>query len=86
MLTAAVAVSGRGDGDGSGSSKRAVRWAAEKLSPRPDRLLLVHVRPPITHIPTPSGGRVALRNLESWVVKMYLSDLKLKTDEDSISI
>ncbi|KAL9256604.1 U-box domain-containing protein [Drosera capensis] len=47
MRTVAVAVSGGGDGDGSGSSssssKRAVRWAAEKLSPRPDRLVLVHV-------------------------------------------
>lgn len=48
-VTVVVAVK---SAEGSGS-QRAVRWAAENLMPKADRLLLVHVMPTITSVPTP---------------------------------
>ncbi|RWW16727.1 hypothetical protein GW17_00019377 [Ensete ventricosum] len=47
---AAVAVCG---GRGAGRSRRAVRWAAEHLVPHAHRVVLVHVIPAVTSIPSP---------------------------------
>jgi len=47
----AVAVSG-GSGAAKGS-RRALQWAMENVVPQADRLILVHVIPKITSIPTP---------------------------------
>lgn len=49
MATVAVAVK---SAEGRGS-QRAVRWAAENLMQKTDRLVLVHVMPTITSVPTP---------------------------------
>ena len=47
--TVAVAVkSSRGKG-----SRRAVRWAVEKMIWKAEPIVLVHVIPPVTSIPTP---------------------------------
>ncbi|KAK4727691.1 hypothetical protein R3W88_032608 [Solanum pinnatisectum] len=48
-VTVAVAVKSE---EGSGS-QRAVKWAVEKLLPKANRFVLVHVMPTITTIPTP---------------------------------
>lgn len=49
MTTVAVAVkSSRGKG-----SRRAVRWAVEKLMWKADNIVLLHVMPTVTAIPTP---------------------------------
>jgi hypothetical protein len=47
----AVAVSG-GSGAAKGS-RRALQWAMENVVPQADRLILVHVIPRITSIPSP---------------------------------
>ncbi|RZS17586.1 hypothetical protein BHM03_00049774, partial [Ensete ventricosum] len=49
---AAVAVAVCG-GRGAGRSRRAVRWAAEHLVPHAHRVVLVHVIPAVTSIPSP---------------------------------
>lgn len=48
-VTVAVAVKSV-EGNG---SQRAVKWAVEKLLPKANRFVLVHVMPTITTIPTP---------------------------------
>ncbi|KAK1550247.1 hypothetical protein Q3G72_016118 [Acer saccharum] len=77
MTSVAIAVNG---GTGSGS-RRAVRWAAENLMPKADRFVLVHVIPAITSIPTPSGDCIPVTELDENVVKLYVQDVKLKTEE-----
>ncbi|TXG61604.1 hypothetical protein EZV62_012967 [Acer yangbiense] len=77
MTSVAIAVNG---GTGSGS-RRAVRWAAENLMPKADRFVLVHVIPSITSIPTPSGDCIPVTELDENVVKLYVQDVKLKTEE-----
>ena len=52
MTSVAVAVNGGPGSRGSGS-RRAVRWAVENLSADADPLILIHVMPAITSIPTP---------------------------------
>ncbi|KAH7681928.1 Non-specific serine/threonine protein kinase protein [Dioscorea alata] len=64
-----------------GRSRRAVRWAAENLGPFAHRLLLLHVIPSISSIPSPSGERIPIENLEREVVEIYVQDQKLKAQE-----
>ncbi|XP_073147051.1 U-box domain-containing protein 34-like isoform X2 [Henckelia pumila] len=75
--TVVVAVK-RADGRG---SQRAVQWAVENLMPNADCLLLVHVMPTITYIPTPSGGSIPVKELDASVVEMYINDAKAKCEE-----
>lgn len=49
--------------------------------PKADRFVLVHVMPAITSIPTPSGDCISITELEENVVKLYVQDVKLKTEE-----
>ncbi|XP_058213616.1 U-box domain-containing protein 34 isoform X1 [Rhododendron vialii] len=76
-LTVAVAVKGGGGGRGGKASRRAVRWAAEKLFPVADRFVLIHVMPKITSIPTPSGDTIPIEQLDAHVAEMYMEDTKL---------
>ncbi|XP_074280740.1 U-box domain-containing protein 34-like [Silene latifolia] len=76
----AVAVNAGGQGRGNGS-KRAVRWAIENLLPRADRFVLVHVMSIITHIPTPSGNRIPIKELDANVVARYMEDVREKAEE-----
>ncbi|KAG1330124.1 U-box domain-containing protein 34 [Cocos nucifera] len=62
-------------------SRRAVRWAAANLVPHAHGVLLLHVIPAVSSIPSPSGERVPIERMESEVVEMYISDLKLKHQE-----
>ncbi|KAJ8423018.1 hypothetical protein Cgig2_023355 [Carnegiea gigantea] len=80
MTTAAVAVNIGGSGRGNGS-KRAVRWAVENLWTQSHRFVLVHVMPIITHIPTPSGDRIPIKELDAKVVARYMADVKEKAKE-----
>ncbi|CAK9177127.1 unnamed protein product [Ilex paraguariensis] len=77
ITTLAVAVKSIG---GKGS-RRAVRWAVEKLMPRADRFVLIHVIPTITSIPTPSGDYIPVEDLDANVVAMYVQDMKAKFEE-----
>ncbi|KAK9099403.1 hypothetical protein Syun_026448 [Stephania yunnanensis] len=64
------------------SSRRAVRWAIENLMPQShQRLILIHVMPPIATIPTPSGTHVLIKEMDADVVAIYKQDMKLKLDE-----
>ncbi|XP_038986532.1 U-box domain-containing protein 34-like [Phoenix dactylifera] len=66
---------------GGGKSRRAVRWAAANLVPHAHSVLLLHVISPVSYIPSPSGKRVPIERMEREVVEMYISDLKLKSQE-----
>uniref|UniRef100_A0A1J3GWA9 RING-type E3 ubiquitin transferase n=1 Tax=Noccaea caerulescens TaxID=107243 RepID=A0A1J3GWA9_NOCCA len=73
----AVAVKGSvGDAVGGAASRRALRWAVENFLPKIDRLVLVHVMPTITSIPSPSGSKIPVEELEESVVSMYKRDLR----------
>ncbi|CAO2823183.1 unnamed protein product [Amaranthus hypochondriacus] len=77
MTTVVVAVNIGGNGRGNGS-KRAVRWAVENLLPQTHHVLLVHVMPIITHIPTPSGNSIPIAQLDTKVVAKYMEDVREK--------
>ncbi|XWS72207.1 hypothetical protein CRYUN_Cryun02cG0020500 [Craigia yunnanensis] len=77
MTSAAVAVKGGASG-GSGS-QRAVRWAVENL--KADRFVLVHVMPTVTSVPTPSGDRIPITEMDENLVTMYVQEVKLKFEE-----
>lgn len=81
LTTVAVAVKGGRGGDGGRGSRRAVRWAAENLMPKADRIVLIHVMPAITTIPTPSGDSIPIEELDANVVRMFVHDMKLKFEE-----
>ncbi|XP_015059950.1 U-box domain-containing protein 34 [Solanum pennellii] len=76
-VTVAVAVKSV-EGNG---SQRAVKWAVEKLLPKANRFVLVHVMPTITTIPTPSGEYIPVDGLEANVVKLYTGDKRAKCEE-----
>ncbi|KAL3825316.1 hypothetical protein ACJIZ3_021345 [Penstemon smallii] len=82
MRAVAVAVK---SAEGRGS-QRAVRWTVENLMANADRLVLVHVMPIITSVPTPSGGRVPIKELDSSVVEMYIQDMRAKCEESFLQI
>ncbi|KAK9274648.1 hypothetical protein L1049_021899 [Liquidambar formosana] len=81
LSSVAVAVKGGGGGFGGKGSRRAVRWAVENLMPKADRFILIHVIPTITSIPTPSGNRIPIDELDANVVAMYVQDMKVKSEE-----
>ncbi|GER36020.1 U-box domain-containing protein kinase family protein [Striga asiatica] len=78
--TVAVAVK---SADGRGS-RRAVRWAVENLIDKVDRLVLVHVMPVITSVPTPCGS-ISLKELDASVAEMYIRDMMQKCEEDLLT-
>ncbi|KDP33866.1 hypothetical protein JCGZ_07437 [Jatropha curcas] len=80
MLSVAVAVNG-GVGVGGKGSRRAVRWAVENLLPKANRFILVHVIPAITFIPSPSGNRLPVEEVDENVVALYVQDVKVKFQE-----
>ncbi|XP_010540161.1 PREDICTED: U-box domain-containing protein 34 [Tarenaya hassleriana] len=71
--TVAVAVNG--------CSRRAVRWAADKLLPTASRFVLVHVMPTVTSIPSPTGSRIPVDGLDESVVTMYKRDLRKEFEQ-----
>lgn len=82
LTTVVVAIKGGGGGGlGGKGSRRAVRWAAEHLVPIYDRLVLVHVIPAITSVPTPSGDSIPIEELNANVVEMYVKEIKVKAEE-----
>lgn len=81
LTTVAVAVkSSRGKG-----GRRAVRWAAEKLMWKADRVVLVHVMPTVTTIPTPSGERIPIEEMDAKILKIYVDDMKEQSKKIFIS-
>ncbi|CAH8381628.1 unnamed protein product [Eruca vesicaria subsp. sativa] len=70
-----------GDTIGGAASRRAVRWAVDNLLPHIDRLVLVHVMPTVTTIPSPSGSKIPVDDLEESVVSMYRQDLRKQFEE-----
>ncbi|XP_010526382.1 PREDICTED: U-box domain-containing protein 34 [Tarenaya hassleriana] len=66
---------------GGGGSRRAVKWAADNLLAKSQRFVLVHVIPTITSIPTPSGERLPVEEVEERVVEMYVRDLKQEFEQ-----
>ncbi|XP_062178877.1 U-box domain-containing protein 34-like isoform X1 [Phragmites australis] len=73
-----VAVAVRGDGR---ASRRAARWAAASLVPAGGRVALVHVIPPVSFVPTPSGERVPVERMEREVVEIYAQDRRARAQE-----
>lgn len=73
-----VAVAVRGDGR---ASRRAARWAAASLVPAGGRVALVHVIPPVSFVPSPSGERVPVGKMEREVVEMYAQDRRARAQE-----
>ncbi|KAH7519234.1 hypothetical protein FEM48_Zijuj08G0014300 [Ziziphus jujuba var. spinosa] len=80
-VTVAVAVCGDPDGGGGKGSRRAVTWAVDNFMHEADRFVLVHVMPKIASIPTPSGDRIPVTELDTNVVAMYVQDMKEKLEE-----
>lgn len=75
VATVAIAV------NSGGRSRRAVRWAAKKLLPYAHRVLLVHVIPFVSFIPTPSGQMIPIKEMDARMVELFLEDVKLKAEE-----
>lgn len=74
-----VAVAVKGGASGGSGSQRAVRWAVENL--KADRFVLVHVMPTVTYVPTPSGDRIPITEMDENVVAMYVEEVKLRFEE-----
>ncbi|CAJ2649910.1 unnamed protein product [Trifolium pratense] len=79
----AVAVSG-GSGAAKGS-RRALQWAMENVVPQADRLILVHVIPRITSIPSPAGGYIPISEADAHAFAAYVQDVKQKSEEIFVS-
>ncbi|WJX96498.1 hypothetical protein P8452_77697 [Trifolium repens] len=79
----AVAVSG-GSGAAKGS-RRALQWAMENVVPQADRLILVHVIPRITSIPSPGGGYIPISEEDAHAFAAYVQDVKQKSEEIFVS-
>ncbi|KAJ4851157.1 hypothetical protein Tsubulata_003243, partial [Turnera subulata] len=79
MASVAVAVNG-GAGVGGKGSRRAVRWAVENLLSEAKSLVLVHVMPSITSIPTPC--RIPIEELSESVVALFVEDAKVKREQE----
>nr|CAB3468258.1 unnamed protein product [Digitaria exilis] len=73
-----VAVAVRGDGRG---SRRAARWVAATMVPAGGRVALVHVIPPVSFVPSPSGERVPVEKMEREVVEIYAQDCRARAQE-----
>ncbi|KAJ8750963.1 hypothetical protein K2173_016144 [Erythroxylum novogranatense] len=81
MKTVAIAVKGRA-GVGGRGSRRAVRWAVQHLFPVADRFIFVHVMPIITYLPTPSGHRIPVEEVDENVVAMYVKEARVKKEAE----
>ncbi|CAH8354823.1 unnamed protein product [Eruca vesicaria subsp. sativa] len=76
-LFVAVAVKGIiGDKLGGAGSRRAVRWAVDNLLPKAGRFVMIHIIPSITTIPTPTGKRLPVEEVDERLVEMYVRDVK----------
>ncbi|KAI3907394.1 hypothetical protein MKW92_009712 [Papaver armeniacum] len=75
---AIVAVAVKGN---SKSTKRAVRWAINNLMLHCYQFLLVYVMPSINFIPTPSGKRIPIDEVDANLVETYRKDMKSKCEE-----
>ncbi|CDP03134.1 unnamed protein product [Coffea canephora] len=76
-VAVAVAVkSSRGKG-----SRRAVRWAVEKMIWKAEPIVLVHVIPPVTSIPTPSGQRIPIEEVDAKILRLYVDDMKERSKQ-----
>ncbi|KAJ1259668.1 hypothetical protein BS78_10G173700 [Paspalum vaginatum] len=73
-----VAVAVRGDGR---ASRRAARWAAASLVLAGARVALVHVIPPVSFVPSPSGERVPVDKMEREAVEIYAQDRRARAQE-----
>ncbi|CAI9100637.1 OLC1v1037772C1 [Oldenlandia corymbosa var. corymbosa] len=83
-------MSGNSDGDGAAAgtvavavkssagrgSQRAVQWVADNLMQKADGFVLVHVMPTVTTVPTPSGERISIEDLDAKIVRLYVHDAK----------
>ncbi|KAI3931720.1 hypothetical protein MKW92_044824 [Papaver armeniacum] len=76
--TTLVAVAVRGSSMG---SRQAVRWAVDNLISIADRFVLVHVMPPLNTIPTPSGNRIHISEMDPTIVAKYRQEVKAKCQE-----
>uniref|UniRef100_A0A0E0E341 RING-type E3 ubiquitin transferase n=1 Tax=Oryza meridionalis TaxID=40149 RepID=A0A0E0E341_9ORYZ len=77
-----VAVAVRGDGR---ASRRAARWAAANLAAHgagAGRVALVHVIPPVSFVPSPSGERVPVEKMDAETVEMYAEDRRARAQEE----
>nr|GEY59823.1 U-box domain-containing protein 34 isoform X1 [Tanacetum cinerariifolium] len=83
MVIAVAVKGGNTGGIGGKGSRRAVKWAVENLLDDDDHgcLVLVHVIPNITSVPTPSGKQVPIMELDANVVAMYVKDYKSQIEE-----
>lgn len=64
------------------SSMRAVKWALENNRlPHFENIILIHVMPLITKIPTPSGKNIPISEMEADIVSIYRQDMKSQCDE-----
>ncbi|KAF8093559.1 hypothetical protein N665_0383s0184 [Sinapis alba] len=80
-LFVAVAVKGiTGDKLGGTGSRRAVRWAVDNLLPKAGRFVMIHIIPAITTIPTPSGKRLPVEEVDERLVEMYVRDVKQEAE------
>ncbi|KAJ7547340.1 hypothetical protein O6H91_08G081300 [Diphasiastrum complanatum] len=61
------------------NSRSAVKWTLLHLVSSSDVLTLIHVRPPVTHIPTPMG-KMPVSQVVPEVVAAYVREIELKTD------
>ncbi|KAL8503003.1 hypothetical protein ACS0TY_021938 [Phlomoides rotata] len=77
MATVAVAVK---SAEGRGS-RRAVQWAVENLMHKADCLVLVHVMPTITAVPTPTGESIPFMEFGTSVKEMYIREMKAKCEK-----
>ncbi|KAL3535581.1 hypothetical protein ACH5RR_004042 [Cinchona calisaya] len=76
-VVVAVAVkSSRGKG-----SQRAVKWAAEEMMLKADRIVLIHIMPIITSIPTPSGEKIPIEEVDEKILQLYVDDMKEKNEQ-----
>lgn len=75
MTSVAVAIKGNvGGHNGGKGSRRALRWAAESLIPKANRVILVHVMPRITSIPTPCMyfRRILVPSFIAWYFVLFM--------------
>ncbi|PIA42948.1 hypothetical protein AQUCO_02000417v1 [Aquilegia coerulea] len=64
------------------SSLRAVQWVLKNNHIHHiDHIILIHVIPPITSIPTPSGKHIMVMDMDADLVSIYRQDMKSKCDD-----
>lgn len=67
--------------DGAKSSKFALKWTLNTyLSVEEANLKLIHIRPPITMVPTPMGNHIPISQLRDDIVSAYRRDIEWQTN------